>query len=801
MNTCTSHVSAHPRKRSWKSLLGLMALGLLGMGQQAQAQVAGGLACDTGFAYGLRVLNPQRTGEPLNPARTEIYRINLSTGVVSTPYINLPNQPTWLGSGHGTNTGNAQYSNAFGLSADGKTAMMTSALVRTGTSIGTAFNVRRVNIETDTWTSVNVVAADVGTGSMARGAINPVNNIFYFSGRDPTSPPAHRQMPIYGYNLTTNQYLGKLGYVLADPPVPRPDDNFGNGDLTFDAAGNMYMVASSWTTTVIYRLASPTTPGNAQLPAVELFRFNQTAGGTPEQQMAGLSFDSDGYLYAVGSRIFKVHPTTGAIQPGYPIAMSMTGLSSLPYFVDTASCHLAPTLRLHKNVTRINSTDQFRLAVTPATAPANTVTTSGTTNGLQTAHVGHLPVVVGSTYTLTETQLNTAVLDNYNVTLTCNNAANGNAVVPVTAVTTTGTTRAYTVVIPPVPVSGTPPQVECTYVNAPPSTQIRLQKALPNGRVADTDQFTLSIAGTGAPAAVTTTGSGSTADGMVTHATATANTAYTLSEAAAGTTVLSNYTTTWSCTNTRPDGQTPSGDGASFSITPAANDDLTCTLTNTLKPRVTIRKISVGGTGSFSFSGDNGIADQTLVTAVAGTPVSGAVQFLTNAGVATTITEGAPPAGYALTDISCTGLGSGTATPDLGTRTVTLDAAATAAGANITCTFTNTYTPPSADLSITKSNNANGVIAGTQTTYDIVIGNNGPASVANAVLRDTPSAGLVDCQLATPACQVVNGTATCPAVGTAPGELSMDNLLGSGVPIPLLTMDSSIRVRMTCTVQ
>jgi hypothetical protein len=55
--------------------------------------------------------------------------------------------------------------------------------------------------------------------------------------------------------------------------------------------------------------------------------------------------------------------------------------------------------------------------------------------------------------------------------------------------------------------------------------------------------------------------------------------------------------------------------------------------------------------------------------------------------------------GYTLASISCTGLGSGgTQTNDLLTRTVTLDAAATAAGAAIACTFTNNldgFVPPS----------------------------------------------------------------------------------------------------------
>lgn len=112
-------------------------------------------------------------------------------------------------------------------------------------------------------------------------------------------------------------------------------------------------------------------------------------------------------------------------------------------------------------------------------------------------------------------------------------------------------------------------------------------------------------------------------------------------------------------------------------------------------PTVTVTKVSNGGVGTFNFTGINGFTPQSITTATTGVGVAGATQTLTAAGVSTTITEAAPPAGYTLASIVCTGLGTGgTQTPVIGMRTVTLDAAATAAGAAIACTFTNTFTPP-----------------------------------------------------------------------------------------------------------
>lgn len=109
-------------------------------------------------------------------------------------------------------------------------------------------------------------------------------------------------------------------------------------------------------------------------------------------------------------------------------------------------------------------------------------------------------------------------------------------------------------------------------------------------------------------------------------------------------------------------------------------------------PTVIITKVSNGAVGSFNFTGTNGFAAQTIVTTASGTGVSGLTQALTAAGVVTTLTEGIPPAGFTLASITCSGLGAGgTATANLPLRTVTLDAAATAAGSAISCTFTNNF--------------------------------------------------------------------------------------------------------------
>lgn len=113
----------------------------------------------------------------------------------------------------------------------------------------------------------------------------------------------------------------------------------------------------------------------------------------------------------------------------------------------------------------------------------------------------------------------------------------------------------------------------------------------------------------------------------------------------------------------------------------------------------------------------------------------------------------------------------GTATPNLTARTVVLDEAATAADANITCTFTNSA---NASLQIIKTSTpANGpmdvsgdtVTPGSSVDYTIVVTNTGPGAADGAVVRDPATADLT-CTNAV--CGSETNGAACPgATGAA----------------------------------
>ncbi|MCU0926525.1 MAG: DUF11 domain-containing protein [Hydrogenophaga sp.] len=75
-------------------------------------------------------------------------------------------------------------------------------------------------------------------------------------------------------------------------------------------------------------------------------------------------------------------------------------------------------------------------------------------------------------------------------------------------------------------------------------------------------------------------------------------------------------------------------------------------------------------------------------------------------------------------------------------------------------------------LSITKTNAAASVTAGSSTSYTITVNNQGPSDAPNAVLTDPPVTGL-SCTTVT--CSVASGAAVCPV----PPALSIANLQGS----------------------
>jgi hypothetical protein len=159
-------------------------------------------------------------------------------------------------------------------------------------------------------------------------------------------------------------------------------------------------------------------------------------------------------------------------------------------------------------------------------------------------------------------------------------------------------------------------QIVCTFTNAGNAPRIRLQKALSSsGRIAAADQFRLAVTGTGAPAAVNTTGTGSAITSAAISFTATANSAYSLTEtmAAGSSSLLTAYAQVVACSNANTTGTNVATlNTLPINFTIQAADDVNCTITNNGSPTplLTINKtfatattpVVVGQTVTYSYT-------------------------------------------------------------------------------------------------------------------------------------------------------------------------------------------------------
>ena len=274
------------------------------------------------------------------------------------------------------------------------------------------------------------------TNGPLRGGINLTNGIYYYSAVR-SSPSNQTVQDIYAFNTNTNTAIGYIGSVT----VPSGQAG-GNGDIAFDANGNMLIVIASSSTGVgtLFRIPNvPTTAGNAVLTATALATL---PANIPEN---GIAFDGNGYLYvSTASSLYKLNPNPARRSARRSPSRATPRTSPI-----LANCVVNGSLSLQKNIgARANSGDQFNLSITGGSVSSgNTGTTSGATTGQQTdpsATAGPVIGIFGTTYTLTETAAGTTSLANYTTTMSCIDQANGNAAVTTTQVTATS----YTLVFP-----------------------------------------------------------------------------------------------------------------------------------------------------------------------------------------------------------------------------------------------------------------------------------------------------------------------------------------------------------------
>ncbi|GAA1159111.1 hypothetical protein GCM10009606_41290 [Nocardioides aquiterrae] len=306
--------------------------------------------------------------------------------------------------------------------------------------------------DADTWNA----PANPNASSVIAGAINPANGIYYYAAGGST-------WKLYAFNTSTNTSIGQVGTI---------DGLSVNGDMAFDAVGNLYVVsnASSTAAGTLARVNGPlpTTAGTPSLGATTLASLPGSSG-----QYASMAFDGSGVL-VIGTgtgKVLKVNPSSGDLVQTKTVSLSLS---------DMASCSAPSTASVRVDLPqgRHDNTDQFKVTITGGgISGGNTGTTAGTDTGLQTDAsevAGPVVVLPSTTYTVTQTAAGGTDLADYTTTWKCVSSSDGSTIAQGTGNTgsfTTPSTSGVTVV--------------CTFTNLPLNPAIQLTKTA--GSITDVD--------------------------------------------------------------------------------------------------------------------------------------------------------------------------------------------------------------------------------------------------------------------------------------------------------------------------
>lgn len=207
--------------------------------------------------------------------------------------------------------------------------------------------------------------------------------------------------------------------------------------------------------------------------------------------------------------------------------------------------------------------------------------------------------VVGTTQVLTNTSTATTITEaipsGYALTAaTCTGLGSGGTATPNLPAGSIALNAAAT---------ATGSAIACTFTNGKIPT-IALQKVMGGtGRLYAADQFTLTASGSGAPASITTTGSGTSITSSGISFNATSGSAYSLSEAmaAGSTSVIADYIQSAACINAYGGGTSVSGlTTVPINFNAVYGDVISCIITNAPgTPNLTITK-TYAPTSTFS---------------------------------------------------------------------------------------------------------------------------------------------------------------------------------------------------------
>ena len=350
-------------------------------------------------------ISPRATAKPISCEAGTIYSVSsggqlreIKNGTVTDVGTKASSVSSFNGLGIGTN-GQPIY-------AYNRTNSQTAAMYKYDAGAGTW---------TNTGDSYKTSDTNKGNfdGTLVAGAVNLSNGKYLFGGFETTSSgilwwTTYTQVfKLWQYDASANPKFSYLGYI--ETYSGQSDPGATNGDMAFDANGNLFVVRGSGSTTTVY---SVTAANLAKANGGQITSSGSNSFGTTSN-VNGVAFDSSGKAYLGADstvQSFNMPDWSG----------NTTVTSGLNSSTDLASCSSPATVTLEKVVDgRWADTDQFELTLSEGSTKLGTATTEGTASGVQEQRVGPQPAVRGKTLTFEEKGTGTTDLENYTSSYKC----------------------------------------------------------------------------------------------------------------------------------------------------------------------------------------------------------------------------------------------------------------------------------------------------------------------------------------------------------------------------------------------
>jgi len=292
-------------------------------------------------------------------------------------------------------------------------------------------------------------ANDGYTGQLVAGAVDLKTGAYYFGGFSSSGTSFY----LWRYNPGSTPRFTFMGTLNTSANA----NSASNGDMAFDAAGNLFVVRGVGSTTTVFSVTAANLAGGTggTIPSSTSNSFTTNAN------VNGVAFDASGKAYLGTGNTVTSYDMPNWTNPS-TVASSTSGYSG----TDLASCSSPATITLEKDVQgRVNDTDQFTLNLAQGSTTLGTATTTGTATGVQSERVGPLPAVRGTTVTFSETGAGGTSLSGYTSSYQC--TVDGQPMSP--AVSGTGTSGSVTI-----PATGQ--EILCRIVNSPRSAAVTVNK-------------------------------------------------------------------------------------------------------------------------------------------------------------------------------------------------------------------------------------------------------------------------------------------------------------------------------------